>query len=91
MNPWDRGLHAGLMGDAEAGGASREGRAASGREEEEEAVARSYHNTVMYGKLRQAIRRATNRNGGGCLLPDDRCKNTRQPVADVLWGNHLYM
>ena len=30
---WDRGLHAGLVGDDEAEGAAREGRAASGREE----------------------------------------------------------
>ena len=70
MDLWERGLHAGLVGDAEAEGAAREGRAASGGEEEEE-VSWSYHDTVLSGKLCQAVLRATNREGGGCLLPDD--------------------
>ena len=33
MDLWERGLHAGLVGDSEAQGDAREGRAASGREE----------------------------------------------------------
>ena len=41
---WERGLHAGLVGDSEVEGEDREGRAASGREEEDEALAQSYHN-----------------------------------------------
>ena len=41
MEIWERGLHAGLVGDALAKGATREGRAASSGEEEEEAVDRS--------------------------------------------------
>ena len=36
MDLWERGLYAGLVGDAKAEGAVREGRDASGREEEEE-------------------------------------------------------
>ena len=40
MDLWDRGIHAGQVGDAKAEGAAREGRAASGGEEEDEAVAR---------------------------------------------------
>ena len=51
MDLWERGLHAGLVGDSEEEGAAREGRAASGDEEEDEAVARSIHNTVLSGKL----------------------------------------
>ena len=39
---WERGLHAGLAGDAEAEGDAREDRAASGGDEEDEAVARSF-------------------------------------------------
>ena len=39
MDLWDRGIHAVLVGDAEAEGSAREGRAASGGEEEDEAVA----------------------------------------------------
>ena len=64
MNLWDRGLHAGLVGGAEAERASREGRAASGGEEEDKVILRSYHDTALLGKLREAIRRATNRKGG---------------------------
>ena len=59
----------GLVGDAEAEGATREGMATSGGEEEEEAVSRSYHNTVLYGNLRQAVRRATDREGGRVSPP----------------------
>ena len=77
MEIWERSLHAGLVGYADAEGAAPEGRAASGGKEEDKAVARSYHNTVLSGKLRQAIRWATDREGGGCLLPDDQCTETR--------------
>ena len=42
MDLWERGLHAGLVGDAKAEGAAHEGRAASGGEEEYKAVDRSY-------------------------------------------------
>ena len=34
MDLWERGLHVGLVGDAEAKGAAREGRATSGGDEE---------------------------------------------------------
>ena len=65
MDLWYRGQHAGLVGDAKAEGAAQEGRAASGCEEEDEAVDRSFHKTVLSGKLRQAVRRAPDRQGGG--------------------------
>ena len=64
MDFWERSLHLGLVGGAEAEGASREGRATSGGEEEDEAVARSYHDTVLSVQLRQAVRQETNREGG---------------------------
>ena len=44
-----------------AKGDAREGRCASVVEEEDEAVGRSYHDTVFFGKLRQAGRPATDR------------------------------
>ena len=73
---WERGRHAGLVGDAETEAAAREVRAASGGEEKDDSVARSYHDTVLSGKLRQAVRRSTNRERGGCLLPNDQCTKT---------------
>ena len=51
-------------------------------------MARSYHNTVLSGMLRKAVCRATNREGGGCLLPDDQCTKTGRPVAEVLREKH---
>ena len=85
---WDRGIHTGLVGDSEAEGAVREGRAASRGEEEDKAVARRYHDTLLFGNMRQAVRWATYREGGGCLLPDDQCNKTRQLLDDVLQDKH---
>ena len=62
---WESGLHEGLIGDSEVEGAVREGRAASGGEEEDEAVAQSYHNMVLSGILSQAVYSETVREGGG--------------------------
>ena len=91
MDLWERGQHAGLMGDAKAEGAAREGRSAFSGEEEDNAVARSFHEIVLSGKLLQAVRRATNREGGGCLLPGYKCTKIWRPVADVLREKHQDM
>ena len=74
----------GLVGGVEAEGAAREGRDISGGDEEDKAVMRSYHDTVLLVKLRQAVLQATNSEGGGCLLPYDQCTKTKRPVAEVL-------
>ena len=88
MDLWERGQHTGLVGDAEVEEAAREGRAAFIGEEEDDAVARGFHETVISGKLRQAVCQATDREGGGCLLPDDQCTKTGRPVAEVLREKH---
>ena len=76
MDLWERGQHAGLVGDAEAEGAARKGRVAFNGKEEDDAVARIFHETVLSGKLRQAVRRAIDREGRWCLLPGDKCTKT---------------
>ena len=76
------------MGDAEAGGADREGISASGGKEEDDAVARSFHETVLLGKLRQAVRWETDREERGCLLLDNQCTKTGRPVIEVLREKH---
>ena len=91
MYLWDRGLHAGLVGDAKAEGATREGRATSDGEEEDEVVSRSYNNTVLSCKLQKPIRKATNREGEGCNLLNDKCTKTGRLVVEVLWDNHADM
>ena len=52
MDLLERGQHAGLVGDAEAEGDTHEGRAAFSGEGEYNAVTRSFHKTVLSGKLR---------------------------------------
>ena len=52
MDLWERGHHAGLVGDSKAEGAAREVRAAFIGEEEDDAVAQGFHKTVLLGKLR---------------------------------------
>ena len=88
MDLWGRGQHAGLVGDSEVEGASREGRAAFSIKEEENAMAQSFHETVLSGKIRQAVCWATDREWGGCLLSGDKCTKTGRPVADVLREKH---
>ena len=88
MDLWERGLHAGLLGDAKAEGASREGRASSGGEEEDKAMARNCHANFMSGKFTQDFRWENGREGGGCLLPDNQCTKTGLPVAEVLREKH---
>ena len=51
-------------------------------------MARSFHKIVLSGKLRQAVRRATDQEEGGCLLLEDLCTKTGRPVAEVLWEKH---
>ena len=41
MDLWERGFHTGLVGDAKSEEAARKSSAASGKEEEDEAIARS--------------------------------------------------
>ena len=64
------------MGDAEAEGDACKGRSAFSGEEGGDAVARSFHETVLLVNLRQAVRQETDMEGGGCLLPDDQCTKT---------------
>ena len=88
MDLWKKRQQAGLVGDAKAEGYAWEGRSTSVGEEEEESVAWSYHDTVLSGKLRQAVYRATDREGGGCLLLYDQCTKTGRTVAEILREKH---
>ena len=63
MDIWERGFHTVLVGGVEAEGASKEGKATIGGEEEDKAIESSYQDIVMLGKLRQAIGWATDRGG----------------------------
>ena len=87
MDPWERDQHAGLVGDAEAEGTARKGRGAFSGEEEDDAVARSFHETVLSWKVRKAVRQATDR--GVCVSPpggqmhENRATGCRSPPGEA--------
>ena len=88
LDLWERDLQTGLAVYTEVEGATNDDRAIRGGKEEDEQKYWSYHSRVMSGKLRQAIQRSTDREGGGCLLLDDQCTNTGRPVVEVLREKH---
>ena len=59
----------GLMGDSKAEGADQEGRAALSGEEEDDAVAQVFHETLLSGKLWKAVQQANEGEGGGVSPP----------------------
>ena len=76
------------MGDALAEGRAYEGCVNRRAYEEEDRMESSFHTMVMLVKLWQAVCRASNREGVGCLLPEEFCTNTRQQISDVLQEKH---
>ena len=50
MDLWERGQHAGLVGDAEPEGAAREGRATFSGKEEDDAMARRFYETALMAR-----------------------------------------
>ena len=54
----------------------------------EESRARTFNATVLSGRLRQAVRRLTDRSGGGVLDPTAIDAKTGSPVHEVLRQKH---
>jgi hypothetical protein len=50
--------------------------------------AKSFHQKVLKGDLRGAVRYITDREMGGVLLPDNKCSNTGLSVSDLLDSKH---
>ena len=88
LDLWKRGVYAVLVGSALAECRDREGRVKRCEEEEEDRLVRRFYRILMAGKLRQAVRQATDREGGGCILPGDVCTNNGQLVVDFLQEKH---
>ena len=61
LDLWERVIHAGLVGDALAGGRARKVRVAIIDEEEGGFLAHNFHITLLSGNLWQEVFRATNR------------------------------
>ena len=51
-------------------------------------MSRRYHEMVLSGRLRQAVHRATNREGEGCILLDNQCTKKGRLVVEVLLEKH---
>ena len=66
-----------IVGEAMRGAGSGRGTA------DEDLNARKYNSMVLNSKLRAAVRFATDRGGGGVLLPTDSCTKTGRPVMEV--------
>ena len=84
MDLWERGIHAGLVGDDFIEVRSQGGRVEICVEEEEYRLACIFHSTVLSGNLRHVVRQATDREKGGCHFTGDVCTKTGRPVADFL-------
>ena len=66
-------------------------RAVFSGKEEDDTVALSFHETVLSGNIWKAICRATDREGGGCLLPEEKCTKPERLIAEVLGDKHMDM
>ena len=67
---------------------SREGRVEQYSEEGEDRLAHSFHSNLLSGKLRQAVRRATDCKGGGGVfsqgcLHEDRVISCIRPLGEI--------
>ncbi len=69
MDLWAKGHYASLVDDAEGEALRRLG--GNRWEPDEESIARAYNAKVKSGRLRSAVRNATQRGGGGILKPTD--------------------
>ncbi len=56
--------------------------------EDATSIARKYHNMVLGGKVRAAVRMVTNRGTGGSYRPWDLDSKSGRPVIDVLREKH---
>ncbi len=71
-----------IIGEAMRGAGSSRGMA------DKDIIARKYNSMVLDGKLRAAVRFATDRGGGRVLLPQDLCTKIGRPVMEVLRLQH---
>ncbi len=90
LDAWDKGRYVALVKDAEEanldiGGG---GGGASARQDDTTSLARKYHNLVLGGKVRAAVRMVTNQDVGGAYRPFDTDSKSGRPVIDVLHEKH---
>jgi hypothetical protein len=85
MDFWEQGRHAALVADAEALG---KGKAGGHPPADADSLARAFNGKVLGGRMRVAVRKVTDRGGGGVLLPDDTDAKSGLKVIEVLRSKH---
>ncbi|KAL3795565.1 hypothetical protein ACHAWO_009861 [Cyclotella atomus] len=87
---WEAGRFAELVGDCVAEGKrGRVSKSKSGDTEEElDSIGRRFNTMFLSGKVRGAVRFATDREAGGPLSPDGTDSKTGNTVIDVLRSKH---
>jgi hypothetical protein len=85
LEQWEKGSYRDLVNDVVS---HANGGSTSRSTPTEESFARAYNAKILSGRIRQAVRAATNREGGGVLGPADLCTKTGRPVVDVLRSMH---
>ena len=86
IDAWGEGKHVMLVGDTLR--SCEEYLTASWRKETVDHRSQTYHNLVLCGKLRLAVRWITERETGGVLQPGERCDKTGDRVLEVLRDKH---
>jgi hypothetical protein len=85
LEHWEKGSYRNLVNGIIR---TAQGRTRSQIPPTEENFARAYNAKVLSGRICQAGRYVTNRDGGGVLGPTDRCTKTGRPVIDILRVKH---
>jgi hypothetical protein len=91
LNAWDVARYVALVNEAEeanldSGGGKR--RVEVQRQDKATSLACKYNNMVLGGKVRAAVRMATNRGAGRPYRPHDLDSMSRRPVINVLRDTH---
>jgi hypothetical protein len=90
LNAWDMGRHVALLkvieeANLDVGGGGGGTRL---RRENTTSMAKKYHNMVLCGKVRAAVRTVTNRDGGRAYCLFDLDSKSGRPIIDVLQEKH---
>ena len=87
LSLWENGQIAELVNDIV--NAAKQGGGGGKYANNDDSIACRYHSMVIEGKLREAVRWVTNRDGGGVLHPDGVDQKSGKTVAEVLESNTL--
>eukprot|EP00957_Ditylum_brightwellii_P175702 13378176-Ditylum_brightwellii.AAC.1 len=87
LDLWEEGMFDGLVDNTVAEARAREG-LQNNQAQDEEHLARQFHQTVLAGKLQEAVWTATDRGTGDVLFPANLCTKTGARVLEVLEGKH---